>query len=55
MLHKTAFLQEAAPELLAYFEQYFEVPYSLPKLDFFGIPTNQPSAFEGWGIILSYG
>ncbi|KAG7172393.1 Aminopeptidase N-like 8 [Homarus americanus] len=54
LLHKTALVQQVAPVTLSYLEQYLNMSYPLPKLDFVALPSDIGTAFEGWGIIVNY-
>jgi tricorn protease interacting factor F2/3 len=38
-------------EALAFFEEWFDIKYSLPKLDFVSIPEFSSGAMENWGLI----
>ncbi|CAH8834824.1 unnamed protein product [Trichobilharzia szidati] len=38
--------------LLAYFENYFGVPYPLPKMDMVALPNFYSDAMENWGLII---
>jgi len=40
-----------AKEALEYFEEYFEVPYPLKKLDLVSVPSLKMRAMENWGAI----
>ncbi len=43
---------EAAEKILPYYDDYFGVPYPLPKLDLIAIPENYAAgAMENWGAI----
>ncbi|CAH8834822.1 unnamed protein product [Trichobilharzia szidati] len=37
--------------ILTYFENYFGVPYPLPKMDMVAIPNFKSNAMENWGLI----
>jgi aminopeptidase N len=47
---------EAAAKLLAYYNDYFGVPYPLPKLDMIAVPGSSQffGAMENWGAILYF-
>jgi len=47
---------ESTPPLLAYYEDYFGVPYPLPKLDNIAAPGQSQffGAMENWGAILTF-
>ena len=47
---------EILPDLLTYYEDYFGVPYPLPKLDNIAAPGQSQSfgAMENWGAILTF-
>ncbi|CAH8299054.1 unnamed protein product [Schistosoma turkestanicum] len=38
-------------KLLEYFEDYFGIPYSLPKMDMIAVPNTSEVAMENWGLI----
>lgn len=42
---------EASTKLLHFYEEYFQIPYPLEKLDLLTIPNFSPGAMENWGII----
>src|SRR5881397_3907212 len=48
---KTQFSFEAAGKVLDYYEQYFGIPYSLPKLHQVAVPEFAYGAMENWGAI----
>ena len=45
------FALETSTRLLKYFNDYFGIPYPLPKLDHFAIPDFAAGAMENWGAI----
>ena len=45
------FALETSLRLLKYFNDYFGIPYPLPKLDHFAIPDFAAGAMENWGAI----
>src|SRR5881396_3856984 len=48
---KTQFSFEAAGKVLDFYEQYFGIPYSLPKLHQVAVPEFAYGAMENWGAI----
>src|SRR3954449_8909828 len=53
--YKGKFALESAVRLLAYYNDYFGVPYPLPKLDLIAAPgAGGFSAMENWGAILYF-
>jgi aminopeptidase N len=45
---------DASAEILKYYNDYFDVPYPLPKLDQIAIPGGFGGAMENWGGITYY-
>ncbi len=45
------FALEVATRLLPWFNQYFGIPYPLPKMDLLAIPDFAAGAMENWGIL----
>ncbi|MGZ3182967.1 MAG: M1 family metallopeptidase [Telluria sp.] len=48
----TGFVLESTREILRYYNNYFGVPYPLPKLDQIAIPGGFNGAMENWGGIV---
>lgn len=46
------YANEIAPQILNYFENYFGIPYPLPKMDIVAVPEFGFSAMENWGLIM---
>ncbi|KAG0730405.1 Leucyl-cystinyl aminopeptidase [Chionoecetes opilio] len=51
LLPSTALAGKIVPQILSYLEQYFGLPYPLPKLDLFAPPENSFSGMENWGLV----
>jgi aminopeptidase 2 len=49
--HHTAFILEILKASLLYFEDLFDIPYPLPKLDVLVIPTFEAAAMENFGLV----
>ena len=45
------FALEVSTKALEYFEDYFGIPYPLPKMDLAAIPDFEPGAMENWGLV----
>lgn len=45
------FALKAAVKSTEFFEDYFDTPYPLPKLDLIGLPDFSSGAMENWGLI----
>ncbi|KAG8184338.1 hypothetical protein JTE90_005356 [Oedothorax gibbosus] len=50
-INTTTFALQSAYGMLEYFEQYFGINYSLPKLDLIVIPQFRSGASENWGLV----
>ncbi len=46
------FALDATKAILHYYDNYFAVPYPLPKLDQIAVPDFQAGAMENWGAII---
>lgn len=47
----TEFALETAVRCLEFFEDYFDIPFPLPKCDFVALPDFAAGAMENWGFI----
>ncbi|MFY9457771.1 MAG: M1 family metallopeptidase [Candidatus Spechtbacterales bacterium] len=45
------FALEVGIKALEYFEDYFKIPYPLPKMDLVAVPDFDPGAMENWGLV----
>uniref|UniRef100_A0A224XI48 Aminopeptidase n=1 Tax=Panstrongylus lignarius TaxID=156445 RepID=A0A224XI48_9HEMI len=50
-INQVEFAKYVGPEVLEYYEQYFDVKYPLPKQDMAAIPDFNAGAMENWGLI----
>ena len=49
--HQGKMSLEFTKQFLSYFQNYFKIPYPLPKLDMIAIPDFAAGAMENWGAI----
>ncbi|XP_053148444.1 endoplasmic reticulum aminopeptidase 1 isoform X2 [Hemicordylus capensis] len=49
-INQANYALEAAVKLLEFYEEYFSIPYPLPKQDLAAIPDFQSGAMENWGL-----
>jgi aminopeptidase N len=47
----TQFALDCAVKTLEYYNEYFDIPYPLPKCDFIALPDFASGAMENWGCI----
>ncbi|KAK3538610.1 hypothetical protein QTP86_007678 [Hemibagrus guttatus] len=49
-IQQAEFALDAAVKLLDFYDDYFDIPYTLPKQDLAAIPDFQSGAMENWGL-----
>ncbi|CAG7629470.1 unnamed protein product [Allacma fusca] len=51
LLNQASFALQTAVQLMDYYDEFFGVPYPLPKQDLIAIPDFGAGAMENWGLI----
>ena len=51
VLDQTEYASIVGPQILEYYEEYFNVAFPLPKQDMIAIPDFSAGAMENWGLI----
>ncbi len=51
LFHSNNYPLKSAIDSLRYFEEYFDIPYQLPKLHLISVPDFSAGAMENWGAI----
>ena len=49
--NQAEFSLTVTPDLLTFFEKYFDIPFPLPKIDMAALPDFSDGAMENWGLI----
>ncbi|KAL4658678.1 endoplasmic reticulum aminopeptidase 1-like [Arapaima gigas] len=50
-ISQTHYALNAAVRILNFYEEYFQIPYPLPKIDLAAIPDFEAGAMENWGLL----
>ncbi|KAG7153834.1 Aminopeptidase N-like 2 [Homarus americanus] len=51
-LDQATYVRDVAPTILTFLEDYFSIPFPLPKLDMSSVPDFKFRGMENWGLIL---
>lgn len=50
-INQVEFAKEVGPRALRYYEEFYDLPFPLPKQDMIAIPDFSAGAMENWGLI----
>ncbi|XP_063609327.1 LOW QUALITY PROTEIN: aminopeptidase N-like [Penaeus indicus] len=50
-IDQAEYAMEVGPKILSFFEEYFDLPFPLPKMDMVALPDFSAGAMENWGLI----
>lgn len=50
-IEQARYALKIGPQILRYYEDYFQIQYPLPKTDMIAIPDFAAGAMENWGLI----
>ncbi|KAF4526911.1 hypothetical protein B566_EDAN008354, partial [Ephemera danica] len=50
-INQASYALDIAPQILSFFEKYFDVEYALPKVDMVAVPDFSSGAMENWGLV----
>ncbi|XP_068239378.1 aminopeptidase N-like [Palaemon carinicauda] len=50
-LDQAEYALSIGPKMLSHFEEFFKIPFPLPKLDMIALPDFAPGAMENWGLV----
>ena len=51
LYEQTRYASEIGPVVLDFYEQYFNLPFPLPKQDMVAVPDFNAGAMENWGLV----
>lgn len=51
ILEQGDYALQKGPEVLTFYENYFNIPFPLPKQDMIAIPDFSAGAMENWGLV----
>ena len=51
-INQAEYSKQIGPAILTWFENYFDIPFPLPKQDMVAVPDSSAGAMENWGLII---